>query len=48
MKTLEEDDFYLENKANWSRIAAPPEAVKPEAAKPAVSAKVTSTKQKAK
>ena len=23
VKTLDEDDFYLENKANWSRIPAP-------------------------
>jgi hypothetical protein len=40
VKTLDEDDFYVENKANWSRIAAPPEAVKPGAAsKPAAKAK---------
>ncbi len=24
VKTLDEDDFYIENKANWSRIPAPP------------------------
>ena len=29
VKTLEEDDFYLENAANWSRIPTPPEAETP-------------------
>ena len=28
VKTLEEDDYYVENKANWCRIAAPPGAEK--------------------
>ena len=35
VKTLEEDDFYLENKANWSRIPAPPEATPEPVAAPA-------------
>ena len=26
VKTLADDDFYVDNKANWSRIVAPPEA----------------------
>lgn len=34
VKTLEEDDFYAENAANWSRIPAPPAAVKPEPPEP--------------
>lgn len=29
VKTLDEDDFYLENAANWCRIKAPPGAEKP-------------------
>lgn len=29
VKTLDEDDFYAENAANWSRIPAPPATAKP-------------------
>ena len=39
VKTLDEDDFYVENKANWSRITAPPGAEKPTEKKPAAKAK---------
>ena len=33
VKSLDEDDFYLENAANWSRIEQPPVAPKPEPVK---------------
>ena len=33
VKTLDEDDFYVENAANWSRIPDPPKVEKPAAKK---------------
>lgn len=30
VKTLDEDDFYMENSANWSRIPEPPAVERPE------------------
>lgn len=33
VKTLDEDDFYVENAANWSRIAAPEKPAQPESEK---------------
>jgi hypothetical protein len=35
VKSLDEDDFYVENAANWSRIAAPPGKEEKLAPKPA-------------
>ena len=32
VKTLEEDDFYVEHVANWARIPAPPGSAKSAAA----------------
>lgn len=38
VKTLDEDDYYVENKSNWSRIVAPPKAEKKPAPAPAAPA----------
>jgi hypothetical protein len=34
VKTLDEDDFYVDNKANWCRIAAPSKPAPAEAPAP--------------